>query len=895
MDIHSVPVIVHHEGQAYHFTAGPLTSAWELRSQVSEELNCTVSLSHESGFTLEHDFQLEFFVSSSILQSGSNDVLDIKPVVFYTAPYIVSKHTETVTSTCVGEPNTRTALECIFKDVNAKLMMQPSFMYIAIRPHHKAEDVHTVLKEIAPDMKYLASTTHSLLASSDGVDSDPYGVSAFSVRDISGKFGVGLAEANSDKELRFAAMRASVEAKALAGHPNTDPDCVIVVSNPGDEETVLEGVKDVFGRKTFIIGGTSADDVLDGSWWVTGGPSDGFLSGANVIGVIALWPTYPCVKIFDYGYCPSIVDGIVTKMDGPRHVVEINNRPAAEVYNEMVCMAFTDVIEKARTTGEAVAFGLDPACTLGPIGKVVHQNSQMPSFIIVHPHTITPVGGFTTFANLEEGEKITLMPGTYDMLVKRVSYLTTILSDLPNTSGGIFWFCAGVKSVLQEAGIKEVVQRLKRHFLQTPFLLHFTFGENGSFHDNNTMQKSGLYTQPSTDNMYTALNRQIASMSTQHSIGSAHTNTTVAVGSDSAGFHIAHACLSFAMLSFGSPITSLSLERVAFLVTDVKSSTYLWDTYGPVMERAISIHNHLFKNAMNHSVFGAYEVLTAGDSFTIAFPSANNAVQFAVFIQVMLLMADWPEEILEDPQCCPCESDGTTIWRGLKIRMGIHVGKPQITWNKIDGRLKYYGSCLNRATHISDIADGGQIFISEAVFDDLDMDEFANVGGIVHYNLGLRALENEAQLCSVFCVVPKLLHQRLYVVGQSDEYTTNLEEVDNISSSETHSTASFSNRSAVSFSSNSKSLFKTSKNFRKVNTEYLGSNFKIVKDYDSFVAKQNHDIQYTSPQASMVNMNPHIREGTQDSPDLDSIVVKRRTHSFNLEESPKGTRSYEFN
>lgn len=89
-----------------------------------------------------------------------------------------------------------------------------------------------------------------------------------------------------------------------------------------------------------------------------------------------------------------------------------------------------------------------------------------------------------------------------------------------------------------------------------------------------------------------------------------------------------------------------------------------------------------------------------------------------------LLDADWPAEILEsvhasvstmeDPLTDNNSSTSSTgnkvlLYRGLRVRMGIHTGTPLHQLDPVTGRMDYFGQMVNRAARVAGIAQGGQI------------------------------------------------------------------------------------------------------------------------------------------------------------------------------------------
>lgn len=151
--------------------------------------------------------------------------------------------------------------------------------------------------------------------------------------------------------------------------------------------------------------------------------------------------------------------------------------------------------------------------------------------------------------------------------------------------------------------------------------------------------------------------------------------------------------------------------ELAIIFTDIKKSTSLWETYPVAMRSAIQMHNELFRRQLG--IIGGYEVKTEGDAFMVSFSTATAALLWCFTCQNQLLEAQWPTEILETPPCREqYDCDGNLIYRGLSVRMGMHWGRPVCEKDPITGRMDYFGPMVNRASRISAVADGGQIFVS---------------------------------------------------------------------------------------------------------------------------------------------------------------------------------------
>jgi class 3 adenylate cyclase len=77
-----------------------------------------------------------------------------------------------------------------------------------------------------------------------------------------------------------------------------------------------------------------------------------------------------------------------------------------------------------------------------------------------------------------------------------------------------------------------------------------------------------------------------------------------------------------------------------------------------------------------------YEVTTEGDSFTIAFHDAFDAVCWSLAMQQAMLEADWPEALLTHEKAGTVYSStadssrpGQLLFRGLRVRVAISTGR----------------------------------------------------------------------------------------------------------------------------------------------------------------------------------------------------------------------------
>ncbi|PRP84845.1 hypothetical protein PROFUN_07499 [Planoprotostelium fungivorum] len=180
--------------------------------------------------------------------------------------------------------------------------------------------------------------------------------------------------------------------------------------------------------------------------------------------------------------------------------------------------------------------------------------------------------------------------------------------------------------------------------------------------------------------------------------------------------------------------------------SDVQASTYQWEMWPEAMSVAIEMHNQIIREQLR--INGGYEV-----------ESTLNAVWWCLFVQEALMRAEWPKELLDNSQFSKVvyDQDGTMIFRGLRVRMGVHMGKPECRLDAVSGRVDYFGNMINRAAKIQSAATGGQVFMSgkvwEAVRREINDVYFEHLGE--HTLPGLRSSEQIIQ------ILPKSLSERI--------------------------------------------------------------------------------------------------------------------------------------
>ena len=169
---------------------------------------------------------------------------------------------------------------------------------------------------------------------------------------------------------------------------------------------------------------------------------------------------------------------------------------------------------------------------------------------------------------------------------------------------------------------------------------------------------------------------------------------------------------------------------VTLVFTDIQASTRLWSAVPAAMSVALDLHHAVIRRCI--ASHRAYEVKTIGDSFMIACRTADQAVALAVDIQRELMRTTFPAAIQEVYDAKKRDDDDVEIddnperlavpvepydfgYHGIRVRIGMHTGTPDVQWDEVAKGYDYYGPPVNIAARVESVTDGGQVCASEPV------------------------------------------------------------------------------------------------------------------------------------------------------------------------------------
>lgn len=143
----------------------------------------------------------------------------------------------------------------------------------------------------------------------------------------------------------------------------------------------------------------------------------------------------------------------------------------------------------------------------------------------------------------------------------------------------------------------------------------------------------------------------------------------------------------------------VAIERLALIFTDLAGSTEMYERIGQA--RAFRLVHDQFRliEAAVRANHGA-AVKTIGDAVMAVFPTTSPAVRAAIQMERSFVHLDTPEGV-----------DPTRL-----LKVGIHVGPCMAV--TLNDRLDYFGTAVNMTARVEHEARGGEIVLTEAVWQD---------------------------------------------------------------------------------------------------------------------------------------------------------------------------------
>jgi serine/threonine protein kinase len=219
-------------------------------------------------------------------------------------------------------------------------------------------------------------------------------------------------------------------------------------------------------------------------------------------------------------------------------------------------------------------------------------------------------------------------------------------------------------------------------------------------------------------------------------------------------------------------------DGLAMVVTDICNAGLLWEHTARGMRLAVQLHNEVARALL--AAHGGYESVAFGlgrqdathDEQTsvsnasqglllLTFGTMHAAVEFAVEFQQALLNVEWDDTLLQCPEAATVtadDEDGTVVFKGPRVRMGVHFDQARCWKDKLTGTRNYRGPGPDGAVEVTTRALPGQILLTQEALDKLESST-ASATGARDQSYTVDPLHQSDGTC-FYQVVPTALAQR---------------------------------------------------------------------------------------------------------------------------------------
>ena len=337
----------------------------------------------------------------------------------------------------------------------------PSLLLLYFSEDYDYGILQLILTKHYPNTPFLACTSCQGFMTENGYIKGQ-GIALWAINDIVGAYGTSIVSSNNT--VFNIARQAILQAINNSGRIGEAPALILLHATPGNEEEVIRGIEDVVGKNIAIVGGSAADNNVEGKWQIFNQEQQ----TQQGVGIAVFYPNCEISFSFHSGYAASTYSAIATKVRG-RELIELDHQPAANIYQKWIKQKF-----KANSS-------IIHESSLNPLGRLVGTIHDLPYFKLAHPLMVTQTNGLKMFASIIEGERLYFMTGTDERLITRAGRVITATNGIKlDPIGGLTIYCAGCMLKVQQR-MNEVALFVNIAMHNKPFVCPFTFGEQGQF------------------------------------------------------------------------------------------------------------------------------------------------------------------------------------------------------------------------------------------------------------------------------------------------------------------------------------------------------------------------------------------------------------------------------
>jgi len=166
-------------------------------------------------------------------------------------------------------------------------------------------------------------------------------------------------------------------------------------------------------------------------------------------------------------------------------------------------------------------------------------------------------------------------------------------------------------------------------------------------------------------------------------------------------------------------------SEVAIVISDMSGAAALWEHDAEAMRDATIMHNNTLRAMMvkhrGHEVTSVGSTTTTssassgGGLFCVAFGQVSQALEWCGAVQQALLLVDWPASLVPHEAAgeeFSATKDDLLLFKGVRVRMGVHVGRPKAVRDPMTRRMEYSGPVVDEVARLATLAQGGQVLVS---------------------------------------------------------------------------------------------------------------------------------------------------------------------------------------
>lgn len=273
---------------------------------------------------------------------------------------------------------------------------------------------------------------------------------------------VGVASSERGKNPRETGRKVAIEAMEKVG-TDQKPAYVYMIASQSEEEAYLKGIEDVVGNVPFFGGSAACDNFTEDYKIFTNDKC--FTDG---VAVAFFYTNKSMINKFTGTYHETVNSGIITKLNGKRQIVEIDGKPAMNVYAKWTGKKVKELTENKLGTSTVTA----------PLGVKDRQGTLI---AIRHPMFGNEDLSMEMSNNMAVNTAVIQMQADVDELIEGAGKtLKTVRTNLPGEAGAYLLIHSVGRKLEIGNRLDEVAIKLKNEAKGVPFITVFTSGEYGT-------------------------------------------------------------------------------------------------------------------------------------------------------------------------------------------------------------------------------------------------------------------------------------------------------------------------------------------------------------------------------------------------------------------------------